>query len=208
MRAIGYVRVSTDEQDFGADAQRHTIKTEAERRNWTIEFVEDIGCSARNLKRPGVVRVLELLRNGEADALIVAKLDRLSRSVLDFTGVMAAAQKEGWALIALDCAVDMTTPAGEAMANVLATFAQFERRLISQRTKEALAVKKANGVKLGRPRSLDEDVRAYIRHQRRHGGFSYQQIARVLNEGGVPTAHGGKKWWPETVRGIVLGEGG
>jgi DNA invertase Pin-like site-specific DNA recombinase len=83
MRAIGYVRVSTDEQDFGADAQRHTIKTEAERRDWTIEFVEDIGCSARNLKRPGVLAALTLLRSGEADALIVAKLDRLSRSVLD-----------------------------------------------------------------------------------------------------------------------------
>jgi DNA invertase Pin-like site-specific DNA recombinase len=65
---------------------------------------------------------------------VVAKLDRLSRSMLDFTAVMAQAQKQGWALVALDCAVDTTTPAGEAMANVLATFAQFERRLIGQRT--------------------------------------------------------------------------
>ena len=54
-------------------------------------------------------------------------------------------------LVALDCAVDMTTPAGEVMANVLATFAQFERRLMSQRTREALAVKKQHGVRLGRP---------------------------------------------------------
>jgi DNA invertase Pin-like site-specific DNA recombinase len=73
---------------------------------------------------------LEGLERGRADALVVAKLDRLSRSMLDFTAVMAKAQKEGWALVALDCAVDTTTPAGEAMAHVLATFAQFERRLI------------------------------------------------------------------------------
>src|SRR3954470_18534905 len=62
--------------------------------------------------------------------------------MLDFTGLMATAQKQGWALVALDCAVDTSTPAGEAMANMLATFAQFERRLIAQRTREALAVKR------------------------------------------------------------------
>jgi DNA invertase Pin-like site-specific DNA recombinase len=82
-----------------------------------------------------------VLREGDAKALVASKLDRLSRSMIDFTGLMATAQKQGWALVALDCAVDTTTPAGEAMANVLATFAQFERRLISQRTKDALAVK-------------------------------------------------------------------
>ena len=71
---------------------------------------------------------------------------------------MATAQKQGWALVALDCAVDTTTPAGEAMANVLATFAQFERRLISQRTREALAVKKAQGVRLGRPSTMPKRV--------------------------------------------------
>jgi DNA invertase Pin-like site-specific DNA recombinase len=71
---------------------------------------------------------------------VVAKLDRLSRSMIDFTGLMAKAQRQGWALVALDCAVDTSTATGEAMANMLATFAQFERRLIGQRTREALAV--------------------------------------------------------------------
>jgi DNA invertase Pin-like site-specific DNA recombinase len=66
--------------------------------------------------------------------------------MLDFAGLMATAQKERWALVALDRAVDTSTPAGEAMAHVLAIFAQFERRLIGQRTKEALAAKKASGV--------------------------------------------------------------
>jgi len=71
-------------------------------------------------------------------------------STLGFTAVMAKASKEGWALVALDRAVGTTTPAGEAMANVLATFAQFERRLIGQRTREALAAKRASGVRLVR----------------------------------------------------------
>jgi DNA invertase Pin-like site-specific DNA recombinase len=73
---------------------------------------------------------------------VAAKLDRLSRSMLDFAALMATAQKQSWALEALDCAVDTSTPAGEAMAHVLATFWQFERRLIGQRTEEALAAKK------------------------------------------------------------------
>jgi DNA invertase Pin-like site-specific DNA recombinase len=74
--------------------------------------------------------------------------------MIDFTALMGTAQKQHWALVALDVAVDTFTPTGEATANMLATFAQFERRLIGQRTKEALAVKKANGVRLGRPSAV------------------------------------------------------
>src|SRR2546423_14611650 len=116
--------------------------------------MEAAGCSAKDLKRPVVRSALEELEGGRGAALVVARFDRLSRSMLDFTSVMAKAQKEGWALVALDCAVDTTTPAGEAMAHVLATFAQFERRLIGERTREALAVKKRQGVRPGRPASV------------------------------------------------------
>src|SRR5205823_11817299 len=116
-----------------------------------------------------VQEALRVLKAGDASALVVAKLDRLSRSMLDFTGLMAKAQKQNWALVALDCAVDTSTPAGEAMANMLATFAQFERRLISQRTKEALAVKRAQGVRIGRPRAMADEVVARIRREREAG---------------------------------------
>jgi DNA invertase Pin-like site-specific DNA recombinase len=115
MHVLGYCRVSTDEQaDSGAglEAQRHAINAECERRGWgVVEMVEDAGCSARNLKRPGIQAALNRLKRCEADGLVVAKLDRLSRSMLDFTALMADAQKQGWALVALDCAVDTTTPA-------------------------------------------------------------------------------------------------
>src|SRR5262249_26018227 len=152
IRVLGYARVSTDEQAMsgaGLDAQRQAIIGECRRRGWQlVELIEDAGYSAKDLRRPGVQEAVRMLQAGRGQGLVVAKLDRLSRSMIDFTGVMAKAQKQGWALVALDCAVDTTTPAGEAMAHVLATFAQFERRLISQRTKEALAVKKAAGVRL------------------------------------------------------------
>ena len=130
---------------------------------------------------------LRTLEEGKANALVVAKLDRLSRSMIDFAGVMAKAQKQNWALVALDVAVDSSTPAGEAMVHMLATFAQFERRLISQRTKEALAVKKASGVRLGRPPTLPQAVVRRIQRQRALGD-SLRKIADDLNQSGVPTA--------------------
>src|SRR5438067_13177162 len=171
MQVLGYVRVSTDEQsDSGAGlkAQRQAIAAECERRGWQlVEVIEDAGFSAKDLKRPGIKAALEVLESGDAKALVAAKLDRLSRSMIDFTALMATAQRQGWALVALDCAVDTTTPAGEAMANVLATFAQFERRLISQRTREALAVKRAQGVRLGRSRTMDEKTIRRIRREAR-----------------------------------------
>src|SRR5919197_6628041 len=162
MRVLGYVRVSTEEQgDSGAglEAQRRAIAAECERRGWQLlEVIEDAGFSAKDLKRPGIKEALRVLQEGDAKALVAAKLDRLSRSMIDFTALMGRATRENWALVALDCAVDTTTPAGEAMANVLATFAQFERRLIGQRTREALAQKKAQGVRLGRPPKLPRRV--------------------------------------------------
>jgi DNA invertase Pin-like site-specific DNA recombinase len=165
-------------------------------------MVEDAGHSAKNLRRPGIRAALDELKAGRADGLVVAKLDRLSRSMIDFTGLMGRARKQGWALVALDCAVDTTTPAGEAMANVLATFAQFERRLIGQRTREALEQKRAQGVRLGRPRTLPHAIRKRVR-DRHAAGESLTEIAAGLNEDNVPTAQGGRRWYASTVRAIV-----
>jgi DNA invertase Pin-like site-specific DNA recombinase len=203
MQVLGYVRVSTEEQsDSGAglEAQRRAIEAECLRRGWQLlEVVEDAGFSAKDLKRPGIQEALRVLEEGDAKALVAAKLDRLSRSMIDFTALMATAQKQGWALVALDCAVDTTTPAGEAMANVLATFAQFERRLISQRTREALAVKRSQGVRLGRPTTMPKKVVNRIRRERA-AGKTFAEIADRLNADGVPTAQGGRRWYPATVR--------
>ena len=203
MRVLGYVRVSTDEQSTsgaGLEVQRRAIVAECERRGWhLVEVIDDAGFSAKDLKRPGVQEALRVLEAGDAGALVVAKLDRLSRSMIDFTGLMGKAQKQGWALVALDCAVDTTTPTGEAMANMLATFAQFERRLISQRTREALAVKKAQGVRLGRPPTLPEKVVRRIGREHAKGA-SLRAIADGLNTDAIPTAQGGRLWHPATVR--------
>jgi DNA invertase Pin-like site-specific DNA recombinase len=208
MRVVGYVRVSTDEQaasGAGLDAQRAAIRAEADRRAWQLVYVfEDAGASGKSLVgRPGLTGALEAVEQGDANALVVSKLDRLSRSLLDFAGLMARAQRRGWSLVALDLGVDTTTPQGEMMASVMATFAQFERRLIGQRTRDALAVKRAQGVQLGRPRSLPAPVRRRIIRERERGA-TYAAIADRLNADGVATAQGGRAWHPATVRKVVL----
>jgi DNA invertase Pin-like site-specific DNA recombinase len=206
MRVLAYIRVSTDEQGrsgIGLMAQRESIEAECERRGWdVIEVVEDSGYSAKNLRRPGIARALELLSGGEADGLVVSKLDRLSRSMIDFTATMAAAQKQGWAIVALDAPVDTTTPAGEAMANVLATFAQFERRMIGQRVKETHAVQRARGRRMGRKRQTPDVLMARIVNER-EGGATLQEIADRLNAEIVPTVRGGRCWYSATVAAVL-----
>lgn len=205
-RVVGYIRVSTEEQAdsrAGLEAQRAAILAEAERRGWKlVEVIEDAGYSGKKLKRPGIQAALDALQSRRADTLVVAKLDRLSRSLLDFASVMDRATRERWALVALDLGVDTTSPAGEAMANVLATFAQFERRLIGQRTREALAAKKAQGVKLGRPATVSADVVDRAR-EARNRGHSLRAIAEMLNGEGIPTGQGGRKWYASSVKAIL-----
>ena len=132
---------------------------------------------------------------------MVAKLDRPSRSLLDFAGIVERSRKHGWSLIALDLGVDTFTPSGEMMASAIATFAQFERRLIGQRTKDALAVKRAQGVVLGRPREIPESAIARIR-ELHDAGLGLAAVAKALNGEGVQTPRNGK--WHHGGVGRVL----
>ena len=201
------MRVSTDEQTssgLGLEAQRDAIVAECERRGWELaDIYEDAGASGKSLVgRPALQEALHAVRSHQAGALVVAKLDRLSRSLLDFAALMEDARKEGWALVILDLGVDTTTPSGEMIANVMATFVQFERRLIGQRTKDALAVKKRQGVRLGRPPSLSDDIVKRTERERK-AGRTLRAIADGLNEDGVPTGHGGAQWHPSTVKAVL-----
>lgn len=205
MEVIGYLRVSTDEQarsGLGLEAQQERIASEATRRGWTVRWIVDDGYTAATLDRPGITDALAALRAHDVDALVVAKLDRLSRSLLDFAGLMSQAQTERWELIALDLGVDTSTPQGQLMANVMASFAAYERELIRQRTRDALAALKNRGVRLGRPVAVPADVRAMVGRWRA-AGATWQGCADALNAAGVPTAHGGARWYASTVRGVA-----
>ena len=113
----------------------------------------------------------------------------------------ASAGHRGWAVVALDVDVDMTTPTGELVANITSSVAQWERRIIGARTSEALQARKASGVRLGRPVELAEEVRQRIAAERA-AGDSLRTIADRLNAEGVPTARGGR-WHASTVRHVM-----
>ena len=203
---LGYIRVSTDRQvDSGASiaSQKAAIIAECERNGWHLaEMIEDGGLSGKNLKRPGLQKALEMLNKGEADVLMAAKLDRLSRSVKDFAQMVDMSNYYGWSVSVLDCKVDTSTPAGEMLVGVMVQVAQFERRIISQRTKDALAVKKAQGVTWGGSKPImDTDTEDLILNLRA-SGMGMIAIAKELNARNVPTAKGGS-WHGSTVR-VVL----
>jgi DNA invertase Pin-like site-specific DNA recombinase len=205
-RVIGYVRVSTDEQHAsgaGIAAQKTAIGNECERRSWQLLRVigEDAGASSATLERAGLQRTMELLDAGSADVLVVAKLDRLSGSVAQGAQVMDRAKGRGWSVVALDFGLDTTTPAGEMVANVMLSTAQYERRLIGIRTRDALAAKREQGVRLGRPQALADDVVLRI-ISARQAGLSFRAIAAGLEEVGVATAQGGRAWHAPTVRKV------
>jgi DNA invertase Pin-like site-specific DNA recombinase len=206
VRAVGYARVSTEEQaESGAGilAQLAVIEGEVERRGWElIRNVDVDNASGKRMNRPGLTEALASLTNGHADVLVVAKLDRLSRSMLDFCLLLDRARREGWSLVILDLGIDLTTASGEVMAHVAAAFAQFERRLIGQRTRDALAEKRKAGVRLGRPSVLSAKVVARITASR-GDGETLSAIADSLNDDGIATAHEGACWYPSTVAAVL-----
>ena len=213
MRAIGYRRVSTREQaDSGAGmgAQLDTIYAAIRSRpEWLIGAdYKDEGVSGGIAwqERPGLSAAIAQLERGEADILVVAKLDRLSRSMADFANLVARAKKKKWALLILDVGLDLSSPTGELMANILAAFSQFERSLISQRTKEGLARKKADGIVLGRRSRVPEGIINSIVYLRSKGR-SYQSIADWLNAEGFSTAQGGTTWRASSVRAVYRAAG-
>ncbi len=208
LRIVLYSRVSTAEQaesGAGLAAQEAALRTHAAHRGWeTVAHLTDAGVSGKSLNgRPALDQALQLVAVGDADALAVAKLDRLSRSLLDFAGLMARSQAEGWALVALDVDVDTTTPSGRLVANVMASVAEWERETIGARTRDSLAARRAQGVVLGRPRVVSSEAVDRARALRA-AGLSYAACAERMTAEGVPTAHRGTRWYPSTVRKVLL----
>lgn len=204
--AIGYARVSTAEQGqsgLGLDAQRAQLEAETARRAWgRLGLVVEVA-SAKTLKqRPLLTEVLDRLDRGEAQVLVVAKADRLARNTTELLGIAARAERNGWSLVLLDLDVDTSTPVGRMMLTMLAAVNQLERDLIAERTRAALAAKKAAGHRLGRPSTLPAETMHRVVGLRAQGR-SLPAIAAELEADGVLTATGRTRWYPSTVRQVL-----
>jgi DNA invertase Pin-like site-specific DNA recombinase len=207
LRAVAYVRVSTDEQaksGLSLEAQVRTLRSEAERREWqVIEVLIDEVSAKRGNYRPAFEQARTMLAADEADVLLATRLDRMSRSVVDFADLMASAQDEGWQVVALDLGLDTSTTTGRMVAHILAAVAEAEREVIGQRTSAALLAKRQRGEHVGRRSTLPADVVARV-VQARGDGQTLSAIADELNDERVPTATGGAaRWYPSTVAAVL-----
>jgi len=219
MRAIGYVRVSTEDQaqtGVSLDAQEEKIRAYCIAKGWElIAVVRDPGHSAKDLNRPGIQSILTGCRKREFDVVVILKLDRLTRSVKDLGYLVEDVfKKHGVAFSSIQDNFDTCTANGRMVMNILATIAQWERDIISERTREAMQFMK-NSLRLvgAVPFGFDlvegelapnPDEMGVVKDvaEMKQGGLSYQKIAAYLNKRHVPSKNG-SKWYPKTVMGVL-----
>ncbi len=199
--------MSTAEQaasGLGAAAQRAKIAEAAAREgHQVVEVIADDGQHGTNLQRPGLRRALEAIAAGEADGLVAVKLDRVSRSVVDFGTVLEWFTEAKAALVIRDPAIDTTTAAGRLVANVFASVAEWEADTITERTRDALAAKRARGERIGRPAVVEDLKLAKRIRALRSKGMTMRAIADKLTADGVPTVRGGGRWQVSAVQSVL-----
>ena len=222
-RCLGYCRCSTIEQateGLSLDVQRAKIAAYCSLNDLElVGVVEDAGISGKSLNRPGIQSVLDRLRLGEANAIVVLKLDRLSRSTRDVLSLTELVETNDWQLHSIGEKLDSSTASGRFVITILSAMAEMERSQLGERTSLALQHKKSNGETLGTtPMGFEsrkgedgkrilvpcEEEQAILKQvsDLRESGLSYAVIAERLNEEGVPTKRNGK-WHASTVRSLI-----
>jgi len=218
MKAIGYTRCSTNEQadsGLGLEAQSERIRAYCTMRGLELpDLITDAGVSGGKplASRDNGQRLLTTIRERKADAVVMLKLDRMFRNAGDCLATVEKWEKAGVALHVVDLggnAIDTTSAAGRFMLVVLAGAAEMERNLTRERTRSAMAVKRANGQRIGSvpygsdlaedgatlvPNESEQAVIAEIRSWRSQG-WTLERIATTLTDRGVPTKTGKSATW-------------
>jgi DNA invertase Pin-like site-specific DNA recombinase len=220
MKAVGYVRVSTDKQaDRGVslDAQAEKIRPMAVVHTAElIDIIVDGGESANSLQRPGMQCVLALVDGKKIEAVLVAKLDRLTRSVKDLRELLERFERRGVALISVAESLDTSSAAGRLVLNIMTAVSQWEREAIGERTRDAMNHKRTSGERVGNIRfgyrlsadgkhvELDSAEQDMVReiHELRRSGHSMRNIAAELNRREFRTRRG-SAWRMEHVARIL-----
>ena len=230
MKAIGYVRCSTHEQadsGLGLDAQAQRIRAYCGMKGLGLtEIVTDAGVSGGKplAKRAGGLQLLEAIRSRKADAVVMLKLDRMFRNAGDCLATVERWERKNIALHVVDLggnAIDTTSAAGRFMLVVLAGAAEMERNLTRERTRSAMAVKRANGQRIGTVpygHDLSDDGVTLVSNQSeqvvivdvkamRARGMKLKQIARELTTRSVPTKTGRSERWSHQAVARILARG-
>lgn len=207
-RTIAYLRVSTDKQaDKGISLEAQEEKAKAYASLYDLDLIEtviDAGESAKTLDRPGLQRALAMLKAGKADALLVIKLDRLTRSVADLGKLIEKYFAPGKsALLSVSEQIDTRSASGRLVLNILASVSQWEREIIAERTSDAMRHKQAQGEYIGGEvpygfRLVDGDLLEDEAEQEviqkakayQSEGLSLRKIAAELDKQGIKTRRG------------------
>lgn len=216
--AIGYVRVSTDEQakeGVSLEAQEAKIRAYASLNDLNlIEVVTDAGKSGTSLQREGLQRLIQVCNEGAAKQIIVYKLDRLSRSTKDLLFLIDDLTKKGIGFHSFSEKIDTETPTGRFFLTLMSALSQLERDNIAQRTKDVLAFKRESGKRLGHPvfgmRVKDgnlvpdesEAEKANYAATLRQQGFTLKQIADKMVEHGYKPKRS-KHWSLSSLHDLV-----
>lgn len=226
VKAIGYTRVSTEEQareGISLEYQESKIKQYAELHNLDLmKVISDQGKSGKDLNREGVNEILSLIKKKAITNIIVYKMDRLTRRTFDLLYLVEEVfKKNNVQFHSISEKIDTTTAQGNFFLTIIGAMAQMERDLISERTKAVLNYKVEKGEYVGSPAlgytastgeskflNVDErekDIVKRIHYLRRYKKMSMGQIAEELNESGCPTKRGGK-WYSGTIK-LILDRG-
>jgi DNA invertase Pin-like site-specific DNA recombinase len=180
-RAGIYARVSTTDQH--PEAQLDPVREYAEARGFKIEAeYVDKGVSGAKANRPALDKLMAAARRRDLDVIVIAKLDRLARSVQHLVEVALELKALGVDLVVRDQAIDTTTPTGRLLFHVLGSIAEFERDLIRERINAGLDLARKRGKKFGRPPATDAAQRARILRLRK-SGRSIRAIAEQVRVG-------------------------
>lgn len=200
VRVLGYTRVSTEEQGrsgIGLQAQERAIRAECDRRGWLlVEIARDVASGTSTRRRPELARCMATAEAGEIDVVMVAKLDRLARSVVDAGKLLRRARERRFNIVALDLGIDLSTSNGRLVGHVMAAVAEWEADRIGERQREAKAVQRSNGD----PKQVSPAARTRIIEL--HGrGMSQRAIAERLNAEGMPGV--GPRWHRSAVQRVL-----
>ena len=168
LRCAVYTRKSSEEgleQDFNSlEAQREAcenyVRSQAHE-GWTLipDHFDDGGFSGGNMDRPALTRLMDLVRTGAVDVIVIYKIDRLTRSLMDFAKLAEEFEKNGVSFVSVTQSFNTKDAMGKLMLNVLLSFAQFERELTGERIRDKLAASKRRGMWVGGPQPIGYDVR-------------------------------------------------
>jgi site-specific DNA recombinase len=214
----GYVRLNTQHQrpeGLDLEEQKQMIQKFAVDHGINLgEVMSDLGTTSTSADLPQMQELMQLAESGELSALVIARLDRLTRNIRLYADLLEVFERHGVRLVSVMEGIDSSEPAGQLALQTLAHAARWDAKRISDRTKEFIERKREQGERVGhapygfhyvkrklQPLKKEIETALSIRNQRKEQGLSYHRIARYLNSNRIPSKRGGK-WYAETVKAV------